>query len=339
MLETFFDHRNFYINDKPFYPVISSDIKDKNANAIVISIDCSNKSALNFEKQIEIANIINSQNQYIVWDIHVGLEDSKFPIQDELILRSILHSIKYFIANVYTQYQDISIGVILYTGSVPNFNLNDDSFKNWLNNLPTQQKNEFDPLYLKQLFNCDLLVDYLRLIAPNIPDEVSMIIRLDVSEIINYSKLIHLLSKERFEYFLLALKGAKLSTPVLKWGKGEGELGSIDSQVNDNLKIPSNIGVCFSNLKKMTKKEFLEFDSIFEKLLSLKINFRILEETYATEQWDELDYIIARKNSLSQIGYRMLQGFYAAAGITIYHDMPIGITDEISFKEFLKFKP
>jgi len=333
MPNLFFDHNNIYLNNKPFYPIISSSLSCISSNVVTISIDCSNTSTLNFKDQIEMAEIAKSQNKYIIWDIFLDLENPNFLIHDELLLKSNLHSLNYFTSKLYTLFKDETIGVILYSGSIPEYRINDQLFANWKEGLSIEESS-FDISYLKKLYSCNLLSYYLRLIAPEIPDEILMIVKFDVSNIKSPSKLMKLISKEKFEYFLLALKGANIKISAINWEYGMSTLGQIDNIKNSDTKNPSNVAVCFASNQKMTSTEMDHFDEIFSELSSLKIDFKVVEEAFAIEQLDGLDYIIVRQKSLSTQGKRMLQGFQAALGICVYHDSLIGIASEISFEEF-----
>ena len=334
VINCFFDHQNFYLNDQPFYPKISSNFDNTDCNTVIITLDCSNKSILEFNDSIKQAELAIGQNKYVIWDVHLGLENQNFLIRDDLYLKSILHSLSCFIDSVYTPFKDSSIGIILYSGEIPDYKSERLEFENLFDSSLSKNKNGFGKTYLKQIYNCDLLAYYLRLIAPNIPDEISMVIRLDVTNIESQSCLINLLSQERFEYFLLALRGSKTLIPAIMWEHGKGNLGQIDCEHYYHQKEASKVGVCFPSSDNATQAEFDQFDKIFQELSTMKIDFRVLEETLATEQWDGLDYIIVRKNSLSLHGIRMLQGFCAASGTTVYHDLPVGISNEISFETF-----
>ncbi len=339
MFNSSFDHSKFYINDKPFFPIISSDIQNDVANTIAIKVDCSNYSTLIFEQEYEKANKLKELRKYIIWDVSLGLENPDFLLSEELYLQSILQSLNYFIENIYLPFKEISIGIALYTGKIPRYNSRLNSFESWLDGNSFYKNHDLDEAHLMNLFNCEILTDYMRLIAPSIPDELPMILKLDVTEIENKAQLIHLLSKDRFEYFLLALKGAKIPLPAISWESGEGRLGQFDNLSNTLQKKTPNVGVCFPTSQRVTQAELFQFNNIFNDLSSNNIDFRVFDEVFATEQWDELDYIIARKNSLSSAGIRMLQGFLAAMGTTVYHELPIGILDEMSFDKFKKSFP
>jgi len=336
MFSSSFDHRNFYINDEPFYPIISADLQDEKANAITVKVDCSNSSMLIFENEHIRANKIKELKKYIIWDINLGLEDPDFLLSDELYLKSILQSLNYFITNLYEPFKEISIGIALYSGKLPQFNSKIDSFEDWLNDNNFYKTSSLSEKHLRLLFNADLLTDYLRLIAPSIPDELPMILKLDLTDIESSAHLLHLLSKDRFEYFLLALKGLEIPFPALSWESGKGELGQLDNPSILPKSQTPNVGICFASSQKITKSELSEFNNIFNELSLNNIEYRVFDEIFATEQWDELDYIIARKDSLSPVGIRMLQGFLAAMGTTVYHGTPINISNEISFVEFKK---
>ena len=101
MFNSFFDHSNFYINNKPFFPTISSDIQNETANTVAIKADCSNFSTLIFEEELIKANKLKELGKYIIWDVSLGLEDPDFLLSDELQFQSILQSLNYFINNIY----------------------------------------------------------------------------------------------------------------------------------------------------------------------------------------------------------------------------------------------
>lgn len=307
----FFDHRHIYLNKEIFYPIAhrEKDVAEK-TNTIILELDGKNTSLLQWEKHLDTAKKYIEKGYYILWEIDLGLCEKRFPIEDEMYFQSLKRALDYFTQTVWSQFYSYTFGVSLYRGKIPQF---------------FHQEN--NP---SSLFQMNLLSEYLHLLAPCLPDEVIMMAFLDLSEIHSKSELIHLTSKDLFEFFLLAVKGEELSYSVglenTSW------MGAIDLK-----------GGCFSEKKEVnvgvyfpTDPIYKELDELFTSLDQHNISYRILFERYATEQWDEIDYMIFPKGKLSGQGNRMLQGFCAAGGIPVSINEPMGVDQEISYKEFLK---
>lgn len=299
----FFDHRHIYVNDRVFYPVIHKEITEQ-TNTILIELDGTNTSLLDWKEEVDKAAKYIEKGIYLLWEIDLGLSEANFPIEDEMYFQSLKKALEYFTQEIWSQFRRYTLGVSLYRGKIPAF------FH--------QEKNS------SSLFQMNLLSEYLHLLAPSLPDDSLMMACLDLSSITSKAELIHLTSKDRFEFFLLAVKGLEL--PYCVGLEGPSSMGTIDYKEQEMDKTKEeNIGVYFP-----VDPIYEDLDATFKSLDEKQISYRILFERYATEQWDEIDYMILPKTKLSELGHRMLQGFCAAGGI------PVGVNQKVSYEEFLK---
>lgn len=313
-----FDHRSFSVNQKNFLLYASNDEKDPNINTVIISLDCTNKSSLDWSKELERARKLKEKNFYILWELNLGLQESHYPIEDETLLASVKIALSQFIQVFWLEFQPWTVGVILYKGEVPNFSYSD---------LEDKCDEKMDQL--------TFLADYLHLLSFSLPDELLIFTLVDASSFDNNAQLILGVSKEKFEYFPLALKNSEAPISALEWHviKDKDIVTSQSKKYAFTKDV--NIGVCFVKDGSASKEALQDFNHLFEELKNKGISYRILPEIFATEQWDELDYIIVHSGHISDQIIRMLQGFIAAGGLAVSYGSYLEIEGEISFDQLL----
>ena len=135
-------------------------------------------------------------------------------------------------------------------------------------------------LYQGSLLCDDQTVQWLRMVARNLPEELPVFLIFEM-EGISRSETLALISPDRFEQFELILKPDPRQ-------KGENP----------------KIGVCM----------FEGIESVLQILDRDSLSYRVIYQSHLTEQWDGLDEIIV-SHTLSSRGRRMLKGFEAAGGI------------------------
>lgn len=282
------NHQTFLIEGKPFYPDISS-----SGDTILIDLPCQPHSDLNWP--------LPSTSKKILWNFQFGLETPFFPLTDELRFQALAASCKHFSETIWPVYKDQTIGGILYKGSA-------DFFSNFLwNDLQKANLEEWQARFRglhPQFFSADAFASYFQLLAHALPDELPLILCMDIREISSLSRSLNLVSRERFEHFLLAIRGEKWPQDAYHW----------DEQSFTFHSKAASIGLCFPQSRFFTEETFFEFDKILSDLYESKQPFRVVFEEFLTEQWENLDEIWTVEGSLSPQGLRKLKGFEAAGG-------------------------
>ncbi|PIS00733.1 MAG: hypothetical protein COT84_05955 [Chlamydiae bacterium CG10_big_fil_rev_8_21_14_0_10_35_9] len=313
-----FDHRSITVNQKNFILNASTNESDPNINTVILSLDCRNESSLDWSKELERARKLKEDKFYILWDLNLGLPEKNYPIEDDTLLSSVKIALHQFIQVFWQEFQPWTIGVVLYKGNVPSFSCTKHEEK-----------------YSEEVHQLTLLSDYLHLLSFSLPDELQIFTLIEASSLENDALLTYCVSKEKFEYFILALKNSETPISALKWSSIEGK-DLITSQSEEYaFSQDVNIGVCFVKDASISSEVLQDFDNLFTHLKKKGISYRILPEIFATEQWDELDYIIVLQKYASDQIVRMLQGFMAAGGTAVSYGDNLGLEGEIPFNQLV----
>lgn len=285
-LKLSWDHQNFLIEGKAFYP-------DLKSNAILVDLPCQPHADLNW--------IIPTTSKKILWNFDFGLEKPFFPLLDDLHFQSLLAACKHFSKTIWPSYKDQSIGGILIQGSADfssNFLWNDaqkESQKEWQTLHPNSHPH---------LFCADAFSSYFQLLAHSLPDELPLVLCLDAHPLPSLARSLNLLSRERFDHFILAIQAEKWPQPSYRWDKTNFSFHPCDAQ----------IALCFPKNESMTEDLFFQFDKILNQMYESNQPFRVIFEEFLTEQWEHLEEIHIVAGSLSPQGIRKLKGFEAAGG-------------------------
>lgn len=157
-------------------------------------------------------------------------------------------------------------------------------------------------LHLRRLFCLDTFSHYFQMLAHRLPDELPLFLALDAEGLGSISEKHHLLSRERFEHFLVATKNLP-HTNGLIW---EG-----DEIVDQNEKAPR--ALCLPEKWCSDLLERLE-----ERIGKIEKPFRVISEAFLTEDWEGVDVLHVIEGTLSLQGERKIKGFKATGGIVIY---------------------
>jgi len=282
------DHKTFLIEGAPFYPDFSA-----SGDTILVDLACEPNSDLNWT--------LPSTSKKILWNFQFGLESPFFPLTDEFRFQALAASCRHFSETVWPTYKDQTIGGILYRGSA-------DFFSHFLwNDLQKANQEEWQerfPTAHPQLFSADAFASYFQLLAHLLPDELPLVLCMDIRYLPSLARSLNLVSRERFEHFLLAIRGEKWPQDAYLWDENSLTFHSREA----------SIGLCFPQSASFTEEKFFEFDKILLDLYESNQPFRVVFEEFLTEQWENLDEILILPNSLSSIGQRKLKGFEAAGG-------------------------
>ncbi|MBS0626434.1 MAG: hypothetical protein JSS32_10325 [Verrucomicrobia bacterium] len=285
------DYQTFLLEGKRFYP----DEKTK-----IVKLSCEPHSDLNWK--------IPEIEGRVIWEFDLGLHHPYFPLDDELRFEALAAALKHFAKTIWPQFKEKSLGGILYRGTA--------DFASHFHWTELQRANEREWLEekgsdLKELFCADAFAAYFQLLAHKLPDELPLVLCFDIRSIASRSRAVHLLSKERFEHFLLAVRSDRWPMPGLKW---EGE--SLFFQHNS-----SQLGICFPTEAAMSNELIQRLDETMDRLDKENVDYRAIPEAFLTEQWDGLDKIYVVPGAISVQGQRKLRGFIAAGGEIIEEEI------------------
>ncbi len=242
-------------------------------------------------------------NAPVLWELDFGLNDLSHALNDPIPFQSYKLAIQHFIDTVYLPHKELSLGVILYRGKSDLRS----NFK-WNALFKEQFEGSFDnPLEVK-LFMLDMLADYLHGLGASLPDELPAYALFDVTGV-SSAEAAQLMSGERFSHLQLATKGNVVPLASLGWETGVSRLGYIGKSSFFEAVKETHLGLALPVDALITEEVRLMIDELLEKW-----PLRVVPERLMTENWGELDAIIAIEGAISPYGERMLMGFEAAGG-------------------------
>jgi len=359
--EIVWDRPHYFLNGAPFSPVIyEGDLENipDEFNTYTIKLDGTSTADLSWKKEKELAQAALNAGYALFWSIDLGLfEKLPMPLDNQAQFLSLTLSLEHFRDSLWKEFKAKTIGLSIYRGSV-DFSLGFawdaqqvSNFKKWLKEL-FQNESQFEketglsltffeeatPQYLQRnqvanqfvrLFCRDASVEYLSLLSTRLPDSLPCYLFLDVSSISNSLSEAQLLNPERFEHLNLALRGN-----ALPWEKWIWEQDKIVPRAT----VESTVGVCFPPMEMNHPNAYRGMDKALTKLTQHSIPFRIIAENHLITCWDGLDYLIYVPTGLSYQGKRKLQGFCAAGGTVVTLELPLGLSNEITFADFINLE-
>lgn len=121
----------------------------------------------------------------IFWLFDLGLEDPRFPIDDEMHLQELSLALKHFSEAVFPRFEDKTVGAALYRGPIPPHHY-------------------------------DAYAAYFQLLAHKLPDALPLFLLFDATGMPR-TEALAFLSKERFAHFELGAKGVGSSSWCHTW--------------------------------------------------------------------------------------------------------------------------
>ena len=283
------DHQTFLFEGKPFYP----DLTD---NTTLIRLPCEPHSDLNWK-------IPCVGDKRILWEFDLGLAHPFFPIDDELRFKALVLALKHFSQTIWPKYKDQTLGAILYRGSA--------EFS--LNFLWTEQQRENKRAWVLErggvsndlLFSADAFAAYFQLLAHSLPDELPLLLCFDERFLSSIARALNLLTKERFEHFLIAVRSKNWPMPGLRW----------DEETLYFHPIQASFGICLPEAASMTEELLNQIDETIRRYDEMNLAYRVIPEAFLAEQWEGVDEICIFPEAMSPQGARKLRGFVAAGGV------------------------
>ncbi|MBM3197811.1 MAG: hypothetical protein FJZ58_00960 [Chlamydiae bacterium] len=321
-----FDHSYIYLDHEKFFPVIQEEGDyDEDANAVLLRLDCSQGDLL-WQSAHDQAKSHVTLGKRLVWDLDFGFAHKPIFLQDTATFFAATLLIEEFLETLWKPFQEHTLAVCLFRGDV-------DVAKYFLwteqqEQLYLERMQDFAILsqeevahdFLRKIFAVDVFSDYLHRLTSVLPDTLPAICCFDVTSMSSASASAFLLSKDRFPYVLLAVKGAWFPFGQLSWEKGlslGGWIGRSKPPLIEEKGV--SIAFCLPSLenKKLSWSHFHQIDEILEKLSHSGRSYRIVEERYLHESWDGIDDLIVCSELLEEEGLRKVKGFLAAGGRVI----------------------
>lgn len=246
------------------------------------------------------------EGKKIFWEFDLGLTAPYFPLEDELIFHSLCLSLTTFSKELWPFFQEHTESASLYRGSADFssfFSWSEKQLFNW--NSWQREKMANKEKHLRRLFCADAFAFYFQMLTYRLPDELSVTLTLNGKDCGTLAETLQLVSKERFEHFILDLQEIPL--------------------VKDSL-----TAVCFPQEAECSQEILEKLDELFD---CLEKPLRVIPELFLTESWDEVEYLFVLSDALSQSGKRKLIGFCAAGGTVITLGKKIGLSQEIGIEE------
>jgi hypothetical protein len=314
--------------------------------ACTIHIDAGVNSNLDFEKEKRVARGLFEQGLNFAFKIDLGLfSHLKKPLSHKSQYLSLDLALEHFRDTFWGDFQESIDDISLYSGHVDfskDFIFDEIqilNLQNWLKEhfstpelfsketaMSISTFSEITPEILSKcnygkklvsFFTRDACLEYIHILAANLPDTMPISIHLDASGIIDPLFFALLTSKEHFHSLKLH------TTNGVNYITQEKE---------------ANIAICLPSLKSFFPSTLNVLKYAFDLFEERKIPYRVIPEALLISEWDLVDYLFVNPATLNKEGIRKLQGFAAAGGIVVSLAEPIGIPGEILFTEYLQLK-
>lgn len=278
--------------------------KQKGFNAINIYLDGRPSCDLSWdsaESEIETALNLGAR---LSFEIDLGIVGN---LRDPTGYFSRGIAISTFEERIYKKYKEEIISIILYRG---NGYIKDEE---------------------SRVASVDLLMQYLHRVGASLIDDIPLVALFDFRDVEKPSHQAELLSRSFFPYILPGVKGALIDFHGFGW-EGEGSLGYIGSKLPTvSVRQSASLGIVVPE-----SMSYDLFDQTIDLLHQRKIPYSTFPEHLMIDHWHGLDYILVFSETITAEGRRMLQGFNAAAGQVVAVGDSLGLSEEISFEEFIR---
>lgn len=341
---------SFYFIDEPFVvePIRISDSPHAippGFHAVKIHLDGRADGSLDWKDSRKMALDAIGKGLKLFWEIDLGLFNRLCsPLSDETQFLALGLSLQHFRDTLWPELQRYSIGVSLYRGPA-DFSQNfpwdaeqDEALTHWLqdhfeglsNPTPDLLRGTSEGEQLLKLFCSDIATQYIGALAQGLPDGITPFVLLDVKGVTNPFLLAQLVSQHRFGRIQRAITDGVISPSHLT-GQQRGFLST--QMMEPNLSSSPTVGVCLPS--KTLVKGFADWTTALEKMQIASIPWRLLCESTLTSEWEGLDYLLVMPHDLTAQGLRKLHGFCAAGGTVISLADPVGVAQELAFKDWI----
>ncbi len=146
-------------------------------------------------------------------------------------------------------------------------------------------------------------LELLRRIAERLPDELPIFVLLNRES--GRARLAHKLSREKLGSFRVAIEDSFLPVNGWIWRDPFVMLAPGDEKV----------GLCLPEEQLCSQEILDEAEALCDQLEAQGIKYRVVSETFLTEDWEGLDLLYVWPFLVTPRGSRKLMGFCAAGGV------------------------
>lgn len=286
-------------------------------NAVKIYLDGTHKSSLDWKVEEQTALSYTERGLKIFWELDIGLfPKMKKPLSNKPQFETLKLAVQHFMEAMWEKFSTSTAALALCRGTVdfssalPWSDTEDVHFLDWQKRV----QGHADDRFLKQLFCRDSLAEYFDLLTADLPDELDLSLILDARDISDQAQLIHLLSKDPFRRYQLAVQSPIFAVQDAGWECDPGRWGFIGRHLPKTLDaVPSSVGCCLPSSYDLA--HYAPLRNVLDTLEG--INCRMVPEDTLTSQWDGLDVLIVFSDHVTENGKRKLQGFRAAGGTVV----------------------
>lgn len=294
MSEGFFlHHRTFFKGEGVFYPNIG---KGEGCNVTPICLSARLEDSLEWGSSVALARKEMLSGKMLFWEFDFGLASEALDLTDTGRFLSFTLAIDHFLKEILPEFQGVSFGVSLYQGCVDfasRFIWSGDHAEEWKGSR-----------FQKEVYCTRVVGDYLHRLASCFPETLVACCLFDISSL-SFCEAAYLLSKERFAYLCLGVKGGIAPLGELLWK--ETQICTIAGGSAVGVLLPEDVesmegwcGVLEGAIADLVKNGKLP---------------RVIPESLFNEQWDGLETVMVCQGGVSKRGKRMLEGFVAAGGV------------------------
>lgn len=350
------------IFDSQFYP----EAIPSGFNAVKIRIDGGIKSDLFWIEEKQAAREIAAKGLNIFWEMDLGISSLlKHPITHPSQFLSFKLSLEHFRDTLWKEFQDQSIGISLYRGTIDfaaSYLFDVEQEKNlsgWLEDkfetieaLNEELSHNFSTFFevashalkdtprgrqILQIYCRDTVSEYLDLLAGKLPEGLNAYLMIDANPIPDPLHVANLLSKVHFPHLILAVKGPLFHIKEFSWEDTLFQFGYFGRRLpQKGVELIPRIAICLPSLSFYKPSDYEVLRGVIEKLNARASCYKLIPEERLTQEWEGIDYLIVQKEKLTTQGIRMLQGFAAAGGTVILTEAQGGIQGEMDFVDFLE---
>lgn len=285
--------------------------RDAFYNRVIIPVDLSSSSNLDFTPVINEADRSIAQNKRIVWDFHFDLDCAK--LNSQAYFSSLHYGLETFINQVLLEKEEFTDAVIALKAQSDIFSQSElkgieyHEMKEWVE---LQSQQNFDPEKHRSLvkaFQISYISDVLHRLCSILPDEIPSLVVFDRQCFENTIEMAALLSKRTFPYIIPCSTTDEIDFPLV--------FNSQEQKVFAPEKPDKVVGFSLPEWDHFSSETIALLQDLYEQFQKeTKAYIRMVPEELFMEEWEDLSSIIVCNQTLGERGRRMLKGFIATDG-------------------------
>ena len=289
--------------------------RDSYHNRMILSVDISASSNLDFTSLQEHADALIQQGKHLIWDLQFDLDFSL--LEADSYFSTLYFGLETFLKQVLNPRLDSSDAVIGFRGEASLFsNMHFNGFqfqqmKEWV--LQQAQSSFEEGLHrpLMKAFQISMISDMLHRLCCILPDEIPVLVIFDHECFENTVELATLLSKRVFPYLIPLTTCVEVDYP-LYFNAHEQKL-FVPKQEYDSI-----VGFALPEWENFNSEILSNLQKFYQQFQKENLCLiRMVPEELFMEEWEDLSKILISEKAIGDRGRRMLQGFLAADGEVI----------------------